>query len=224
MPAERTASNNRLASSNRLLALAMLVLSIAGMGGTFMVGQRLADIQSRIHPPPEEEQRRLQRQLQIDAKVEKELGRIGEMVDADRSLVFLAHNGTTDLTGFIPFMYLSNVYANLRPGVIWKEQWSQPRPMSSFSPTLRKIFSDPTKPKCVIRHITDADMSPQSKAWMTDRGNEAWAICPLMGRGGVSGLLVLEFLHKETLTLPENVLLGRALEGADALHSILTDR
>lgn len=215
------ANNAKLTASNRMLALAMLVLALTGAVGMFQVGRRVSDIQGRMHPTPEEEQRRLRRQLHVDAGVEEEQTKLVDDLGADRSTVYLAHNGSTDLTGRIPFMFLSAVYVHLRPGISWSEGWSRPTPLSTYSPTLRRVFANPDKPACIRRDRRDPDLTPRARAQMEDRGTEAWLVCPVFGAGGVAGMTLTEFTHREALTNPD-VALKRTEETAHRIHRLLT--
>jgi hypothetical protein len=208
--------------ANRLYAAALVLLALGGMGGMFWLGQTLADIQSRLHPTPQEEQRRLQAALVVAAEVQEGLGALADDLKADRAVVFLAHNGSTDLTGQIPFMYLSPAYIHLRPGIAWREQWNGQSPLSTYAPTLRRIFKDPAKPVCLRRTITDPDITEASRERMKGRGTERWFTCPLTGKGGVSGFLVVEYTHKEAQTLADADVLHRVAETAGTVHRSLT--
>lgn len=210
-----------LRASNRMLCVAMLVLSITGMVGMFHVGQKVADIQSRMHPTPEVEQHRLKRQLQVDAAVEEEQENLLASAGADRSTIYLAHNGSTDLTGRIPFMYLSPVYVQLRPGIAWNEAWSRPSPLNTFSPTLRKVFADPAHPTCVIRDVQNPDLTPRARAQMEARSTEAWVVCPVFGLGGVAGMMVTEFIHRSAVSDPK-LAMQKTSETAHRVHALLT--
>jgi hypothetical protein len=215
------ARNAKLTASNRMLSVALLILAVTGAVGMFQVGERLADIQGRMHPTPAEEQRRLKRQLQVDANVEEELGRLSDDLGADRATVYLAHNGSTDLTGRIPFMFLSAVYVHLRPGIAWSEQWSRPTPLSVYSPTLRKVFADPNKPACVNRDLRDADLTPRARAQMEERGTERWIVCSVHGVSGVAGMVLTEFMRRDAVR-DTGLAAKRTEDAAATVHRLLT--
>lgn len=206
------ASLGKLTTANRLLSAALLVLTLTGAAGMFQVGHKLADISERIHPGAVEEQRRLHAQLRIDAQVDDALGGLGEDTDADRALVWVAHNGQTDLTGRIPFMFISNAHAWLRPGLAWEERWSRPAPLSGVSASLRRMFRDPEKPRCVRIDRGDADVSALSRSRMVDRGVEVSYVCPLAGAHGIIGMVSVEYLRRDTVRLGDTDMLGRVSE------------
>lgn len=209
-------------ATNRLMASALLVLALTGAAGMFWVGGKLADISDRVHPGAIEEQRRLQVQLQIDAQVEEALGGLGDDIAADRTLVWLAHNGTTDLTGRIPFMFVSNAHAWMRPGLAWEERWSRPVPLSAVSQTLRRMFRDPERPRCVRIDRGDADLTPVARSRMVDRGIELTLICPLQGPRGIVGMVSAEYLRRDSMAMPADQVLGRVGDTTRHIHAALT--
>lgn len=192
-----------LAQANRAMAGALLVLALTGAAGMFWVDGRLSRFLAHAHPSEEEEQRRLQHQIAADERVEHVLSGLAVDADTDRALVYLAHNGQTDLTRSIPFLFLSATHVHMRPGLAWQERWSRPVSLSVFSGLLRRMFREPTAPVCVKRDRGDADMSEVARARMIDRGVELAFACPLRGRSGVVGIVVAEYLRRDTPRPPD---------------------
>jgi hypothetical protein len=223
MIARLMAALGRVTSANRLLSAALLVLCLGGSVGMYQVGQKLSDISDRIHPGAPEEQRRLKAQLKIDALVDDALGGLGEDIDADRALVWLAHNGQTDLTGRIPFMFISNVHAYLRPGLAWEERWSRPVPLSAVSGSLRRMFRDPENPRCIRVDRGDADVSALSRSRLADRGVEVVFLCPIVSAHGVVGIAAAEYLHREAVRLGDSDVLGRLAATTQHVQRALTE-
>jgi hypothetical protein len=186
-----------------------MVLLILAAAGTFVVGQQLSDLAGKVAPSASEEQRRLRAQLAIDAKVDELLGAAMDQVGADRALVYLAHNGKTDLTGQIPFLYLSVSNVQTRAGVAWKEAWSAPGALSTYSPLLRRVFSDAKAPRCARRDLRDPDLNAAGRDRMEARGIERSYVCPLEGAHGVVGLVAVEYLRRETVELGDAAVLER---------------
>lgn len=215
-------SVSRLTIANRLLAVCLLVVCLGGAGAMFHLGKKLADISDRIHPGAEEEQRRLRANLVIDAQVDEVLGGLSDDLDADRTLVFLAHNGMTDLTGKIPFMFLSNTQVHLRPGLSWEERWSRPVPLSAVSGTLRRMFLAPEKPVCIKVDRTDLDLSAMARARLDDRGVELTFLCPLNGPNGVVGIVSAEYLRRETARMPAKEIMERVGTTTAYIHRAMT--
>lgn len=191
---------HKVAWTNRLLSVALLVLALTGAAGMFWVDGRLGHLSEKVKPSAAEEQRRLRDKLAADEKVEALLERAATDLDADRTLVFLAHNGTTDLTGIVPFVWISNTHVHLRAGLTWDERWSRPRSLSSFVPLMRKMFRDGMdKAHCVKRDRGDADISAVARAGMIDRGVEVSLLCPLVtAKGEFIGWAAAEYLRRET--------------------------
>lgn len=168
---------------------------------------------ARLPPSAAEEQRRLHRQLAADEVVEELLAALAEDVGADRALVFLAHNGSSDLTGTIPFMFVSAAYVHLRAGLSWDERWSRPSPLAAVSPLLRRMFRNPERPVCVKRDRGDADISVVARARMIDRGIEVSFLCPMHGPAGVVGLVTAEVLRRDApRPLPDAEVMARVAE------------
>lgn len=211
-----------LTIANRLLATCLLILCLGGATGMFLLGQKLADISERVHPGVIEEQRRLHAHLALDALVDKALGKLTEQVDSDRALVFLAHNGTTDLTGKVTFMFLSNTQVYLRPGLAWEERWSRPVPLSSVSSIMRRMLDNPERPHCIKVDRTEPDMSPMARARLDDRGVELSYLCPLTGPNGLIGMVSAEYLRRETATLPPEEILKRMEATTATIHRAMT--
>lgn len=194
------AATRKIAVSNRFLAVALVVLALSVAAGMVLVRGELAGLGDKIRPSAAEEQRRLRDKMAADEKVDEILAKMAEDLDGDRALAFLAHNGQTDLTGIIPFVWISNSHVHLRQGLAWEERWSRPRAMSSFVPLMRKMFRDGMeKPHCVRRDRGDADISEVARAGMIDRGVETAFICPLTtARAEFIGWVSVEYMRRET--------------------------
>lgn len=211
----------RLFANTRLTVLLLLLGALNGMGGMFFIGQRLAEIEHRIRPSAAEEQRRLHAQLRVDAVVDDLLGGLADDIGADRTLVFLAHNGRTDLSGQIPFLYLSNANVHLRAGVDWQEAWSRAVPLSTYSALMRRMFRNPDEPRCVRRDRSDPDLSVVGRARMAERGVEVSFVCPLQGPHGVVGLVSAEFMRREAVRLTDTDVLERVAATSRHAHAAM---
>lgn len=220
------ADARKAARANRLLSAALLALALTGIGGVVWVEGRLGDLSDRVKPSAAEEQRRLRDKLAADERVEELLERLAADVDADRTLVFLAHNGTTDLTGIVPFVWISNTHVHLRKGLSWDERWSRPRSLSGFVPLMRRMFQDGMdKPRCVKRDRGDADISEVARAGMADRGVEASILCALVTpKGEFIGWVSAEYLRRETAPRDNVAGLRRVERAALEVRIALTEK
>ena len=211
-----------MAAYRNLLPVGLFVLSVSATVGIIVVDGRLSDLADRVKPGAEEEMRRFHVQMRIDETVEKLLAELADDTEGDRALVYLAHNGKTDLSGAIPFLYLSASHVYLRPGLAWQERWSRPEAMSIFSPLLRRMFREPGEPRCVMRDRGDADMTEVARARMVDRGVEAAMVCALHGPRGVVGLISVEYLRRETKRPADAAVEAALRRAAERVHTALT--
>jgi hypothetical protein len=211
-----------MAACRNLLPVGLFILSVSATAGIIVVDGRLSDLGDRVQPGAEEEMRRFHVQMRIDETVEKLLADLAEDTEGDRALVYLAHNGKTDLSGAIPFLYLSASHVHLRPGLAWQERWSRPEAMSVFSPLLRRMFREPGDPRCVMRDRGDADMTEVARARMVDRGVETAMLCALHGPRGVVGLIAVEYLRRQTKRPPDAAIETALRRAAERVHTALT--
>lgn len=217
----------RFTTTNRLLSAAMLVLALTGAVGMFWIGRNLASLGDHLHPQPQEEQRRLRAQIRADEQSETALRELMVEIDADRAVVYLAHNGKTDLSGIVPFLFMSTVHIHLRPGLAWQERWSRPTPLSIFTPMLRRMIEegDTGEPSACLKYDVDSPrITGAGKARMVDRGIELAFVCPLRAGPGpnpVVGLLAVDYLHREQDRPVDAVVQDRMREAAARIHAAM---
>lgn len=213
---------SKLVRSNRHIWESLLICAGVGVLAVVWFDVKISNLSERLAPNAAEEQRRLQAQLMSDEQVDGFLREVLEDANSDRALVFLAHNGKTDLTGTIPFMYLSNSHVAMRKGLDWKEAWSRPVMLSNYTPLLRKMFPKSGGPRCVKRDRGDEDLTEVARARMVERGIELAYVCPLQGTNGVVGMITAEYLRRETPHPKDEAVLQRLQKAADQVHASMT--
>jgi hypothetical protein len=203
---------------DRRLNYVLLVLGIITSVGAFAAYREFAHLVERF-PAAEEEQRRFVAQIEINEQVEAEIEGIAERLKASRVIVFQFTNSTQDLTG-IPWVYNVPTFVHVGNGVTWQEAWSRPVPLSSYTPLMRRMWGR-GRPACVLRDITDPDISPTAASRMEARGIKRSLLCPVMtSAGNAVGMLSAEFMSRDEDLPPEAAAL---LEAAAArIYSALS--
>lgn len=206
----------------RAVPALVLAASIVNTGGIVVIDGRVSDLAARVKPDAEEEQRRFRARLVADAKVDRVLGEVMEAVNGDRMVVRLAHNGQTDLSGAIPFLYLTVGHVHQRAGLAWEERWSRPVALAAWGDALRRMYRQPAAPVCVKRDRGDEEMSEVARALMKDQGTELAFVCPLQGPGGHAGTVTVQYLRWDTHRPTDAMVLDRLNAAARRVHAALT--